>query len=319
MYNRLFLNLSVLIFVLYVFVPAAAANNSERNKKEEAATILVDLNYPSLYLNSPALQGDAVWMVQARLRELGYEIEPTGIYDSKTSEMVRLYQTANRLPANGVVTRMVWDALLFDPASEQCASTIQKAGKLRMEVDLIKHRLTVFHGGKTMRTYTVGVGKSKTPSPLGEWKVVSKGIDWGDGFGTRWMGLNVPWGIYGIHGTDKPYSIGSSQSHGCIRMQNRDVEKLYPMVPLGTMVKITENGQIFPRYFKPVHLYRKCSGQRVVYLQSRLKEKGIIFDNADGRFGSATELALKYYQAWHCLEVTGETNEETYRSLGMIK
>jgi len=43
---------------------------------------------------------------------------------------------------------------------------------------------------------------------------------------------------YGIHGTDHPESIGQSVSHGCVRMRNEDIEKLYPMVPIGTPVYI---------------------------------------------------------------------------------
>lgn len=43
---------------------------------------------------------------------------------------------------------------------------------------------------------------------------------------------------YGIHGTDHPESIGQSVSHGCVRMRNGDIEKLYPMVPVGTPVYI---------------------------------------------------------------------------------
>jgi hypothetical protein len=43
---------------------------------------------------------------------------------------------------------------------------------------------------------------------------------------------------YGIHGTDNPASIGQSVSHGCVRMHNEDVERLYPMVPVGTAVYI---------------------------------------------------------------------------------
>jgi L,D-transpeptidase-like protein len=43
---------------------------------------------------------------------------------------------------------------------------------------------------------------------------------------------------YGIHGTDEPESIGHSVSHGCVRMLNEDIEKLYPMVPVGTPVYI---------------------------------------------------------------------------------
>lgn len=43
---------------------------------------------------------------------------------------------------------------------------------------------------------------------------------------------------YGIHGTDHPESIGKAASHGCVRLRNEDIEKLYDMVPVGTPVFI---------------------------------------------------------------------------------
>jgi lipoprotein-anchoring transpeptidase ErfK/SrfK len=43
---------------------------------------------------------------------------------------------------------------------------------------------------------------------------------------------------YGIHGTDHPESIGRAASHGCVRLRNEDIEKLYDMVPVGTVVYI---------------------------------------------------------------------------------
>jgi hypothetical protein len=43
---------------------------------------------------------------------------------------------------------------------------------------------------------------------------------------------------YGIHGTDHPETIGQSVSHGCVRLRNEDIERLYPMVPVGTPVYI---------------------------------------------------------------------------------
>ena len=43
---------------------------------------------------------------------------------------------------------------------------------------------------------------------------------------------------YGIHGTDHPESIGKAASHGCVRLRNEDIEKLYDMVPVGTPVYI---------------------------------------------------------------------------------
>ena len=55
--------------------------------------------------------------------------------------------------------------------------------------------------------------------------------------GTRWIGTSAP--LIGIHGTPQDWSIGSAASHGCIRMDPKDVIALYPKVPTGTPVYIS--------------------------------------------------------------------------------
>jgi hypothetical protein len=49
--------------------------------------------------------------------------------------------------------------------------------------------------------------------------------------------LNIGDG-YALHGTNKPETIGRSVSHGCVRLRNEDIAKLYEMVPIGTPVFI---------------------------------------------------------------------------------
>ncbi|HMA21849.1 MAG TPA: L,D-transpeptidase [Gemmatimonadaceae bacterium] len=51
--------------------------------------------------------------------------------------------------------------------------------------------------------------------------------------GTRRLNLGDG---YGIHGTNEPSSIGHSVSHGCVRLRNEDIEKLFDMVSVGTPV-----------------------------------------------------------------------------------
>jgi lipoprotein-anchoring transpeptidase ErfK/SrfK len=41
---------------------------------------------------------------------------------------------------------------------------------------------------------------------------------------------------YAIHGTNRPDSIGTFASYGCIRMYNRDIVELFRMVSVGTPV-----------------------------------------------------------------------------------
>jgi lipoprotein-anchoring transpeptidase ErfK/SrfK len=310
----------ILITLLFVIFSADFSQAQETGSLLKPGSIeRVDrTDYPTLYLTSPELQGDAIWMVQARLRDIGYEIEPDGVFSQSTSEFIRLFQVANNLVEDGQVTQEVWERLMKE-AEEPCLTQSEGEGKVRIEIDVVKHNLIVFSDGQQIKKFPVCVGKSSTPTPLGEWKVVRKSLNTGGPFGSRFMGLNVPWGTYGIHGTNQPHSIGGSLSHGCIRLRNKDVEALYPLIPVGTTVKIVANGKIMPYYFKARNLQRKSSGQDVVYLQYRLKEKGIIFDNVDGKYGIMTELAVKYYQTWHGLNPTGKADTELYRSLGMIK
>ena len=43
---------------------------------------------------------------------------------------------------------------------------------------------------------------------------------------------------YALHGTNQPASIGRSVSHGCVRLRNEDIDRLYDMVAVGTPVFI---------------------------------------------------------------------------------
>ena len=43
---------------------------------------------------------------------------------------------------------------------------------------------------------------------------------------------------YALHGTNRPETVGRSVSHGCVRLRNDDIARLYDMVPVGTPVYI---------------------------------------------------------------------------------
>ncbi|MGI9414191.1 MAG: L,D-transpeptidase [Hyphomicrobiales bacterium] len=52
--------------------------------------------------------------------------------------------------------------------------------------------------------------------------------------------LYLGWGVYRIHGTNEPKSIGFAQSNGCIRMFNTHVSDLYERVHIGAPVHVIE-------------------------------------------------------------------------------
>src|SRR3954447_26874466 len=57
-----------------------------------------------------------------------------------------------------------------------------------------------------------------------------------DPMGPRAMTLSG--GQYAIHGTNKPSSIGTFASYGCIRMYNQDIVDLFDRVSVGTPVVV---------------------------------------------------------------------------------
>ncbi|MCT2537470.1 L,D-transpeptidase [Aquibacillus koreensis] len=66
--------------------------------------------------------------------------------------------------------------------------------------------------------------------------------------GSRWIGFDAEdtdGRIYGVHGTNKPESIGANVSAGCIRMMNENVEVLFDRIPIGTKILITESEEDF--------------------------------------------------------------------------
>lgn len=173
-------------------------------------------------------------------------------------------------------------------------------------VDLDRTQMFVYKDGKLVKTYEVSGGKASSPSPVGTWKIISKDT-WGEGFGGAWMGFNVPWGMYGIHGTTEPWSVGrSNTSKGCIRMKNADVRELYKMVPYHTIVTIIyENRPFYPVRDGDV-------GPDVLDAEKALKILGYYDGNEDGIFGDELKTAVKEFQKDNRLYQTGAINSSTY-------
>jgi lipoprotein-anchoring transpeptidase ErfK/SrfK len=78
------------------------------------------------------------------------------------------------------------------------------------------------------------VNRVANPTYYKPGKVVAPGA--ANPVGTRWIGLSEKG--YGIHGTDNPASIGFAKSHGCIRLRNQDVERLFERVRTGDIVEL---------------------------------------------------------------------------------
>ena len=239
-----------------------------------------------------------------------YDRPISGVYDAATVEAVKAFQRKNKLAVTGKVDLPTWQTLGESTATP--VTTTPPPGDLRIVVDTTYLSLYVLVDGEIFARFPVAIGKRETPTPVGNWKVINKG-HWSGGFGTRWIGLSIPFGTYGIHGTNKPWSIGRLASHGCVRMYNRDVEQLYRWVKIGTPVHIIGDPFMGRRT-----LVKGEKGGDVMYLQKRLKQLGLYDQGIDGIFGYATEQAVKKFQEQNRLPVTGQIGWREYVAMGLL-
>ncbi len=187
---------------------------------------------------------------------------------------------------------------------------------IHIEVDRKTLNLVDYKSGEIIKTYTIATGKSSSPTPLGTFKIATK-EKWGEGFGSRWLGLNVPWGNYGIHGTNKPGSIGFNVSAGCVRMRNVDVEDLFERIERGTRVVIT-NGHYGPFAYDYRDLKPGDRGADVLEVQKRLRLTGFYLGELDGIYGEDMKSSLIAYLKYINYPITDEISTEIYEKLGII-
>ena len=143
----------------------------------------------------------------------------------------------------------------FEARAQESRHPTELGERRRILVSLADRKLVLFEGERVLRVYDVAVGKRSTPSPQGKFAIINRVPNptwYGPGtvvapgksnpLGSRWMGLSAKG--YGIHGTNVPTSIGKAASHGCIRMRKQDLEELFEMVTVGTIVELVDEPSV---------------------------------------------------------------------------
>jgi hypothetical protein len=120
----------------------------------------------------------------------------------------------------------------------------------RLVISSSQFRATLYdQAGRSTWSARVGVGAASLPTPTGHFYVREKlhaigSPDYGPyAIGTsayapklsEWPGG----GVVGVHGTNEPQLIPGDPSHGCVRLRNRDITRLWQLVAIGTPIDIT--------------------------------------------------------------------------------
>jgi lipoprotein-anchoring transpeptidase ErfK/SrfK len=151
--------------------------------------------------------------------------------------------------------------VLAAPVIESKPKVTGRSGKGKILVSsLTQRRVYVFSGNKLKKSFGICIGRPGYATPTGVYVVARKkknptwnnpGAPWSAGMAESITGAGGPLGkaaLYitkngkdiGIrfHGTAKSWTIGTADSHGCMRLKNADILKLYKMVPLRTKVLV---------------------------------------------------------------------------------
>jgi lipoprotein-anchoring transpeptidase ErfK/SrfK len=120
--------------------------------------------------------------------------------------------------------------------------------RTQLVVDRKALKATLHKNGKKIWQASVGIGKSGTPTPSGDFWIRErlKGLGNGSAYGPWAFGTSAysnisDWpggGVVGIHGTNEPSLIPGRPSHGCVRVRNDKIRSLSRLMPVGTPVRI---------------------------------------------------------------------------------
>lgn len=167
-------------------------------------------------------------------------------------------QTTEAAALSGTTERAVTgsETPTSKPEPIQPSATVQTeiSETLKLELRLSERQLLVYRGEMLIANYAVAVGREGWQTPTGEFSVFQKQSDptWEHPFtgelvppgpdnplGSRWIGFwSDGQNSIGFHGTPDESVMGSAVSHGCVRMRNEDVQALYELVNMDTVVVV---------------------------------------------------------------------------------
>ena len=185
-------------------------------------------------------RGKDVAQLERRLSSEGlWKGKATRFYNLRTAAAVIRYQKKHSMPQTGIANPAVIEAT-------------------KGHIVVIKHlfKVFVFRDGKRVFSAPIAIGMPGHETPTGSFNVIAKiknpswvppNSPWAAGLepvppglsnplGTRWIGTSAP--AIGFHMTPMDYSVGHAASHGCMRMHQADVEKMFDLVDVGETVQI---------------------------------------------------------------------------------
>ncbi|MBQ9009707.1 MAG: peptidoglycan-binding protein [Clostridia bacterium] len=317
--------------------------------------------------------GDLVSALQSRLKELGYyDARVSGGYYKVTRNAVRAFQSQNGLHVDGIAGQetqeMLFSAVAVPVNASPLPSPTPVPPKYTLMVD-VTNQITRAYTYDETGNYTVLVremicstGTLRNPTPLGTTIMPKTRARWGyfptwdshAQYLTRIDKANAFHSVLYTAPNEQSLSVssftslGTRQSHGCVRLTVSDAKWIYDNCEAGTIITVFESNIYDPEYTMtlkpalnqetlremplpaptplPVYspenwptryrtLNRGSNGQDVYMLQMRLRELGFYNGTVSGGYYGGTIEAVKAFQQAAGLKVDGIAGKQTQSAL----
>jgi len=188
------------------------------------------IRYVSTGLSSGA-QGGSVWLLQAELNFLHYDVPRNGVFDEATERAVVAYRKLTGLVRVPTTNTRVFQLL------QQGAGGFRvryRSDGRHVEADLTRQVLAeIDPGGRVNAIFEMSSGKTSTPTVVDRFRVYEKT----PGYNAKSMlDSNYFIAAYAIHGYAEVPDYPAS--HGCLRVPIPNASSIYSWVQLGTPVDV---------------------------------------------------------------------------------
>ena len=176
-----------------------------------------------------------MWLLQAELYALHYDVPRDGVFDEATSRAVIAYRKLVGLERVPSTNTRIFQLLQQGAGSFR----VRYRGDGRhVEADLTRQVLAEIEpGGHVRAIFEVSSGKPSTPTVVGRFRVYEKT----PGFNAKGM-LDSNYFIagYAIHGYAEVPTFAAS--HGCLRVPIPNAASIFAWVQVGTPVDVYNEG-----------------------------------------------------------------------------
>jgi L,D-transpeptidase ErfK/SrfK len=140
------------------------------------------------------------------------------------------------------------------PLAVRYPSIAIRRDRPRLIVDLSDRQVSLYKRDELVERYPVAIGQAGWETPTGTFHVTEMEVNpsWehpitgelipagaDNPLGSRWIGFwSDGTNQIGFHGTNEADSVGQAVSHGCVRLHNADIQKMYAQVGIGTTVTV---------------------------------------------------------------------------------